>query len=174
MRDSNDKLTLELLPVTKKRGRPSTGSAMTNAERQAKHRRECVTLTLSTQEWAEMVDVFRRVCEESPTAELQALGRKVFSRGIRRPDAMPKVFRDVTENIAGPDDGAVTVIENDFLASVITEADEPVTVTKKRAITAVYHHPEHDHLTWSGRGRTPVWVQQWLQTGKTVYDLPKY
>ncbi|WP_081665936.1 H-NS histone family protein [Pseudogulbenkiania ferrooxidans] len=160
MRDTNDKSTLELLPVPKKRGRPPTGSAMTNAERQAKHRRECVTVTLNTQEWAEMVDVIRRVCEDSPTAELQALGRKVFSRGIRRPEAMPNVFRVVTENA--------------FLAPASAQLDESVTVTKKRSGSPVYHHPDNELMTWTGRGRTPVWVQQWLQTGKTVYDLPKY
>ncbi|MEN6079457.1 H-NS histone family protein [Chromobacterium piscinae] len=160
MRDSNDKSTLEMLPIPKKRGRPSTGLAMTNAERQAKHRRECVTVTLNTREWAEMVDVIRRVCEDSPTTELQALGRKVFSRGIRRPEAMPMVFRDITESHALPAEAV--------------QAGEPVTVTTRRTREPVYHHPEHDHLTWSGRGRTPVWVQKWLATGKTVYDLPKY
>ncbi|WP_428980625.1 H-NS family nucleoid-associated regulatory protein [Chromobacterium piscinae] len=65
-------------------------------------------------------------------------------------------------------------MENAVLVDEADQLAQSVTVTKKRAITAVYHHPEHDHLTWSGRGRTPVWVQQWLQTGKTVYDLPKY
>lgn len=38
MKDSNDNLTSDLLPVPRPRGRPRTGTAMTNAERQAKHR----------------------------------------------------------------------------------------------------------------------------------------
>lgn len=38
MKDSNDNLTADLLPVPRPRGRPRTGTAMTNAERQAKHR----------------------------------------------------------------------------------------------------------------------------------------
>lgn len=38
MKDSSDSKTGELVPVKRKRGRPSTGSAMTAAERQAAYR----------------------------------------------------------------------------------------------------------------------------------------
>ncbi|WP_113740818.1 hypothetical protein [Aeromonas veronii] len=38
MKDSHDKLTADLLPTLRPRGRPSTGKASSNAERQAKHR----------------------------------------------------------------------------------------------------------------------------------------
>ncbi|SPK73202.1 conserved protein of unknown function [Cupriavidus taiwanensis] len=38
MKDANDKVTGELVPVKRKRGRPSTGNAMTAAERQAAYR----------------------------------------------------------------------------------------------------------------------------------------
>lgn len=38
MKDSHDTKTADLLPVPKPRGRPRTGTAMTNAERQAKYR----------------------------------------------------------------------------------------------------------------------------------------
>lgn len=38
MKDSHDTQTAELLPIPRPRGRPRTGTALTNAERQAKHR----------------------------------------------------------------------------------------------------------------------------------------
>lgn len=38
MKDSHDTQTVDLLPVPRPRGRPRTGTALTNAERQAKHR----------------------------------------------------------------------------------------------------------------------------------------
>lgn len=38
MKDANDTKTKELFPETKKRGRPSTGAALTAAQRQAKYR----------------------------------------------------------------------------------------------------------------------------------------
>ncbi|MFQ2015543.1 hypothetical protein ACK336_20200 [Aeromonas veronii] len=38
MKDVNDNQTVDLLPLKRPRGRPSTGKAMTQAERQAKYR----------------------------------------------------------------------------------------------------------------------------------------
>lgn len=38
MKDQRDDKTLEMLPMPKKRGRPSTGKALTTAERQARFR----------------------------------------------------------------------------------------------------------------------------------------
>ena len=38
MKDVNDNQTADLLPLKRPRGRPSTGKAMTQAERQAKYR----------------------------------------------------------------------------------------------------------------------------------------
>jgi hypothetical protein len=38
MKDSHDTQTADLLPAHRPRGRPRTGTALTNAERQAKHR----------------------------------------------------------------------------------------------------------------------------------------
>lgn len=40
MKDANDKMTNELIPMPPKRGRPATGKALSNAERQAKFREE--------------------------------------------------------------------------------------------------------------------------------------
>ena len=38
MKDVNDNQTADLLPLKRRRGRPATGKAMTQAERQAKYR----------------------------------------------------------------------------------------------------------------------------------------
>ena len=38
MKDAHDNQTADLLPLKRPRGRPRSGSALTNAERQAKHR----------------------------------------------------------------------------------------------------------------------------------------
>lgn len=38
MKDSHDTKTGDLLPIPRRRGRPSTGSALSNAQRQAKFR----------------------------------------------------------------------------------------------------------------------------------------
>ncbi|ARU00055.1 H-NS family nucleoid-associated regulatory protein [Yoonia vestfoldensis] len=45
---------------------------------------------------------------------------------------------------------------------------------KKASRTAVapkYQHPENPTLTWSGRGRKPLWFIEALASGKTPKDL---
>lgn len=34
-----------------------------------------------------------------------------------------------------------------------------------------YTHPNDSALTWTGRGRKPKWVEQWLAAGKTLESL---
>lgn len=34
-----------------------------------------------------------------------------------------------------------------------------------------FRHPEDDNKTWTGRGRRPHWVQDWLDEGGDLEDL---
>jgi DNA-binding protein H-NS len=34
-----------------------------------------------------------------------------------------------------------------------------------------YQHPEDASRTWSGRGRKPGWIKEWLESGKTLDSL---
>jgi len=43
--------------------------------------------------------------------------------------------------------------------------------TKKSIVPAKYRHPENPALTWSGRGRKPIWFKEALETGTTPEDL---
>lgn len=38
---------------------------------------------------------------------------------------------------------------------------------------ATYQHPEDPNITWSGRGRKPGWILEWVESGKPVADLRK-
>ncbi len=33
--------------------------------------------------------------------------------------------------------------------------------TKRGSVAAKYRHPQDSSLTWTGRGRSPVWVAEW-------------
>jgi DNA-binding protein H-NS len=44
-------------------------------------------------------------------------------------------------------------------------------VTVRKPVEAKYRHPQQAELTWTGRGRKPVWVQTLLAAGKTLDDL---
>ena len=45
------------------------------------------------------------------------------------------------------------------------------TDAKGRQATARYRHPDDPNLTWTGRGRKPVWVIEWLDAGGTLEQL---
>ncbi len=34
-----------------------------------------------------------------------------------------------------------------------------------------YRHPQKNDLSWSGRGRYPAWVKEWLESGKPLEKL---
>jgi len=42
---------------------------------------------------------------------------------------------------------------------------------KRTPAVPKYQHPENTALTWSGRGRKPLWFVEALQAGKTAEDL---
>ncbi len=44
------------------------------------------------------------------------------------------------------------------------------TTTKKRAVKAKYSNPSNPTETWSGRGRKPIWVQEWIAAGNDLND----
>ena len=60
------------------------------------------------------------------------------------------------------------------LKELVGKASRPVKSTKKRArkpVAVKYRHPQDTNLTWTGRGRKPRWVIEWLAKGKTMKNL---
>jgi DNA-binding protein H-NS len=54
--------------------------------------------------------------------------------------------------------------------------DELMSGQKGRAraggkVAAKYAHPSDRSLTWTGRGKKPRWVIEWLDSGKSLDDL---
>lgn len=41
----------------------------------------------------------------------------------------------------------------------------------KKTAPVQYRHPEEQHQQWSGRGRQPKWVKEWIEAGKSMDDL---
>lgn len=44
-------------------------------------------------------------------------------------------------------------------------------VDKRRKVAAKYRHPKMKQLTWTGRGRKPKWVAEWLAAKGTLEQL---
>jgi DNA-binding protein H-NS len=38
-------------------------------------------------------------------------------------------------------------------------------------VAVKYRHPQNASLNWTGRGRKPVWVQEWLNSNKPIEGL---
>lgn len=43
--------------------------------------------------------------------------------------------------------------------------------TAGKKVQAKYRHPTQSDVTWTGRGRKPVWVADWISSGKSLEDL---
>lgn len=42
--------------------------------------------------------------------------------------------------------------------------------TKKRIVKPKYSNPNNPEQTWSGRGRKPGWVEEWISGGRDLND----
>lgn len=43
--------------------------------------------------------------------------------------------------------------------------------TPRGPVAVKYRHPQNDGLTWTGRGRKPAWVAEWIASGKKIEAL---
>lgn len=41
---------------------------------------------------------------------------------------------------------------------------------QKKTVAVKYRHPDKS-LTWTGRGRTPKWISEWVASGKKIEQL---
>ena len=41
----------------------------------------------------------------------------------------------------------------------------------RRPAPVKFRHPEQKDLTWTGRGKTPTWVNTWMKQGRVLAEL---
>ena len=41
----------------------------------------------------------------------------------------------------------------------------------RKPVVPQYRHPEDESLTWTGRGRKPKWVEEWIKDGNALDSL---
>lgn len=100
------------------------------------------------------------------TKELQALLKRIPKEINRRKQQEKSKLLDDIRQIASK--------RGYSLRALIGKAPSTVKVKKARArkpVAVKYRHPEQANLTWTGRGRKPHWVTQWLDEGKTLETL---
>ena len=57
------------------------------------------------------------------------------------------------------------------LVELVGGSKAPKKSSKRPASPAKYKHPENPELTWSGRGRQPVWYKEAIEAGTSEKDL---
>ena len=51
------------------------------------------------------------------------------------------------------------------------QAKDIAPVKKANSGAPKYRHPSDDSVTWTGRGKKPKWMQEWIMEGKDPIDL---
>ncbi|MBJ3764590.1 H-NS histone family protein [Maribius pontilimi] len=91
-------------------------------------------------------------------------------------DELKKLQRDVTKAIGTYEtrqrQNALAAVEAKakemgFSLSELTGKQKP----SKTISPPKYRHPENPSVTWSGRGRQPAWIKEWLEAGKPLEDF---
>jgi len=109
-------------------------------------------------------------------AELRRLSQRVEAEIKKRDDSARRDLLKKMQRLAA--DHGMT------LADVVGKpaAGEPKQVRRGRPAAAPsgrktgkvppkYRHPENADIGWTGRGRKPLWVQDWLAAGKSIEEL---
>lgn len=84
MKDANDNKTAELVPVKRKRGRPSTGQAMTAAERQAAYRARHELVAVTVQLPADLVEGLNEYLRFKDTTKNEVFAKLLRSQLLRK------------------------------------------------------------------------------------------
>ncbi|THF63610.1 H-NS histone family protein [Pseudothauera nasutitermitis] len=109
--------------------------------------------------------------------ELRRLQSKVETEIRRRSDTARRDLLKKIQKLAAEEGLSLSdVIPGANVAEKKAAAPKAKRVVKASAkkgtrVPAKYRHPEDATLTWSGRGRKPLWVEGWLGEGKPLDAL---
>ncbi|HSN86521.1 MAG TPA: H-NS histone family protein [Thermoanaerobaculia bacterium] len=100
--------------------------------------------------------------------ELQALARDIEEEVVaRRESERERVLAQMRELA-----GSLGMTLEDFLRLERGRGRAANAAAKVPASSTVkYRHPENPVLTWSGRGKRPLWINEWLAAGHTLEEL---
>lgn len=109
-------------------------------------------------------------------SELRRLQSRVNGEIQRRNDSVRRNFLKKVRKMAAEDGLSLSEVIGD-----ITQTETRETQLRKRKAKAAekksgklpikYHHPERPGIGWSGHGRRPQWVIDWLAQGKPLEGL---
>ena len=106
-------------------------------------------------------------------AALQRLLARVQTEIKKRSDANRKTILRELQRIAkrrGFDLASLLAVKKGGTVAK-TAAGRMVRKDKRRKVAPKYRHPKEKGLTWTGRGRKPKWVAEWLAGKGTLEQL---
>jgi DNA-binding protein H-NS len=111
--------------------------------------------------------------------ELRRLATRIDTEIRRRNEAARRTFLKKMKKMATDEGLSLTEVIGEIAQ---TEKSQPAIGRKRKGKTGSkkpgaqglkYHHPEKPGVGWSGRGRRPQWVLDWLAQGKPLEALEK-
>jgi DNA-binding protein H-NS len=107
--------------------------------------------------------------------EIAALERQRTIEALGKSAEVRSVAKQVAK-LGLSDEELVTLFRN---TSKPKTTRKPRTSARKAPATkktpsipvATYRHPEDPNTTWSGKGRKPRWILEWIESGKPVEEL---
>ncbi|MDD3354539.1 H-NS histone family protein [Zoogloea sp.] len=109
--------------------------------------------------------------------ELRRLQSKVETEIRRRSDTAKKDLLKRMQKLAAEHGLSLTEVlgqeatDKPAAPVVPKKAAKPVKKAAKPASVIKYHHPEDPAKGWTGHGRKPQWVIDWLAQGKALDEL---
>lgn len=108
---------------------------------------------------------------EMTATELRRLRAKVDSELKRRDDAARKEVLKQVKKIAAEHGVTLSEVLADAKPARVVKATRKAPSTKGRKVPVKYSNPADSTQGWTGRGRKPRWVEQWLASGKSIEEL---
>lgn len=104
--------------------------------------------------------------------ELKRLRGKVDSEIRRRDDSARKEVLRKFKKIAAEHGLAMNdVLSEAKPAAIARKSTRKASPTKGRKVPVKYRDPSDSSKGWTGRGRKPRWVEEWLAAGKSIDEL---
>lgn len=89
----------------------------------------------------------------------------------RRLREKTKLLEEITKIASTRGYALKELIGKDARPAERNKAGAKTKVRKRKTAPVKYRDPKHPNLSWTGRGRKPRWVTEWLANGKKMEAL---
>lgn len=103
--------------------------------------------------------------------ELRRLRSKVDAEMKRRDDAAKKEVLKQVKKIAAEHGVTLSDVLSEAKPAAAKRSTRKASPAKGKRVPVKYRNPADATQGWTGRGRKPRWVEEWLGAGKSLDDL---